>query len=247
MGSQAVGIQQRRAARVGGLGLLLMAVAGIFSLVFVLQSLVVPGDTATTAANIAASEGLFRAGIFGILIVLVLDVLVAWALYELLEPVNKGLSLLAAWFRLAYTAIHGIAVLNLVLVLQLIDGGRLFGAFETGQRGALVSLFLDAHAYGFLVGLVFFAFHLLIIGYLTFKAAYARRIMGVLLMIAGVAYLADSTANVLLPNYGDYEGLILILTALPATIGELTLTFWLLYRGFGSRRQTYRSPRRAAA
>lgn len=247
MGREVLSIRQRRAAGVGGLGLLLMAGTGIFSLVFVLQSLVVPGDPAQTAANIAASEGLFRAGIVGILIVLVLDVLVAWALYELLEPVNKGLSLLAAWFRLAYAAIHGIALLNLVLVLQLVDGGSLFGAFVSGQREALVALFLEAHAYGFLVGLVFFAFHLLIVGYLAFEAAYARRIVGVLAMLAGVAYLADSMANVLLPNYADYEAMILILTAVPATIGELTLAFWLLYKGFGDRRHVDRSSARAAA
>lgn len=247
MRSQLVGSEQRRAARVGGLGLLLMAVAGIFSLVFVLQGLVVPGDPATTAANVAASDGLLRAGIVAVLVVLVLDVLVAWALDELLAPVNKGLSRLAAWFRLAYAAVHGIALLNLVLVLQLIDGGSLFGAFEAGQREALVALLFEAHAYGFLVGLVFFAFHLLLVGYLTFKAAFARHVLGVLVMIAGVVYLADSTAHVLLPNYRDYEALFLVLTAVPATIGELTLTFWLLYKGFGGRRSADRPSARAAA
>ena len=90
-----------------------------------------PGDATTTANNIMANELLFRSGIVSWLIVLTCDVVVAWALYVLLKPVNKSLSLLAAWFRLVYSTIHGIALLNLIFVLQLLSGADYLTVFET--------------------------------------------------------------------------------------------------------------------
>jgi hypothetical protein len=78
--------------------LLLMSILAIFANFFVLEGLIIPGDAATTANNIIANELLFRGGISSFIIVLILDVLVAWALYILLKPVNKNLALLAALY-----------------------------------------------------------------------------------------------------------------------------------------------------
>ncbi len=89
-----------------------------------------PGDAAATANNINAREMLFRCGIVSFIIVLILDVLVAWALYILLIPVNKNLALLAAWFRLVYTAIFGAAIYNFLSVFQLITGDEYLGCLE---------------------------------------------------------------------------------------------------------------------
>lgn len=98
--NRTVDIPQRTAAIVAGTGLLIMFFAAIFANFFVIESLIVPGDAERTANNIIANESLFRFGIVSFLIVLICDVLVAWALYVFLNPVNKSLSLLAAWFRL---------------------------------------------------------------------------------------------------------------------------------------------------
>jgi hypothetical protein len=94
-------------ARVAGFGLLLMFILAAFVIFFVLEGLIVPGDAVTTANNIIAHEMLFRCGIISFIIVLILDLLVAWALYIVLQPVNKNLALLAAWLRLVYTIIFG--------------------------------------------------------------------------------------------------------------------------------------------
>ena len=109
-------ISQRRAALVAGLGIVALAIVAGFAYGFVFQSFVVPGDATATANNIKASEMLFRIGFFSWLAILILDVLVAWALYIFLKPVHKSLSLLAAWLRLVYTAILGTALLNFVIV-----------------------------------------------------------------------------------------------------------------------------------
>ena len=92
-------ISQRTVAKIAGFGYLIIIIAGIFAEFFVRSALIVPGDATATAGNIMASEGLYRIGIAGDLVMLVCDVVVAWALYVLLKPVNKGLALLAAFFR----------------------------------------------------------------------------------------------------------------------------------------------------
>src|SRR4051812_30761917 len=109
-------------ARVVGVGLLLMAILAMFSNFLVLEGLIIPDDAATNANNIIANEMLYRSGFISFVIVLILDVLVAWVLYVLLKPVNKNLSMPAAWFRLIYTAIFGITLYNCLNVLQLLSG-----------------------------------------------------------------------------------------------------------------------------
>ncbi len=189
MTNRSADISLRQAAIVAGGGLLIMAILAPLAEFFARQSLIVPGDAATTAHNIMANEGLFRIAICSYLIVAILDVVVAWALYVLLKPVNKSLSLLAAWFRVVYAAILGIALHNFFSVLLLLSDADYLTVFETDQLYAQVMLFLNAFSYGWLIGLVFFGLHLLVLGYLVLESDYIPKILGVLLMIAPVGYL----------------------------------------------------------
>ncbi len=91
-----------------------------------------------------ANEGQFRLGILGFIIMVIFDVVVAWALYVLLKPVNRSLSLLAAWFRLVNATIFGIALYNLFGVLKLLGGASYLKVFETGKLQAQVMLFFNA-------------------------------------------------------------------------------------------------------
>jgi len=221
-------ISPRKAARVAGFGLLIMFIPAVFANYFVFSSLIVPGDAATTANNIVASEGLFRAGIVSWLIVLTLDVVVAWGLYVFLKSVNKSLSLLTAWFRLMYVAIFGTTQLILFIVLALLSGAAYLTVFEPNQLHALVSLFLNGYDYGSSIGFFLFSFHLGILGYLVYKSGYIPRILGVLLIVASLGYLIESAGTILWPNYPDV--LTTVLTV-PGFIGEVALAFWLLFKG----------------
>lgn len=223
-------ISLRKAARIAGSGYVILFVLGLFVNFFVLERLIIPGDAVTTANNIAASEVLFRIAIVGWLFVVICDVVVAWALYVLLTPVNRGLSLLAAWFRLVWATIFGITLLNLVIVSHLGSGADYLRVFETGQLNALMLLFFNAYNFGFLLGLVFFAFHLVVLASLIFKLGHNARILGVLLIVAALGYLIDSLANFLLPNYADFETIFLLIVAVPAIIAEFALMFWLLFK-----------------
>jgi len=217
-------LSQRKAAIIAGVGLLIMIVPAALANFFVLGSLIVPGDAAATASNIMANELLFRIGICSFIIVAILDVVVAWALYVLLKPVNKSLSLLTAWLRLVYVAIFGIALANLFSVLLLLSGADHLTVFGTDQLHAQVMLFLNTFSYGWDIGIVFFGLHLFILGYLVFKSGYVPRILGVLLIVASLGYLIEGFAHFLLPNFDAPIGLFTF-------VGELIFALWLLVKG----------------
>jgi len=218
-------------ARIAGFGYLIIFITGIFSNFYVLENFIVPGDAATTANNIMGNNMIFRIGVLSFVIMVFFDVVLAWALYVLLKPVNKNLSLLSGWLRLVNSTIFGIALFNLFSVLQILSGADYLKVFETGQLQAQVMLFLNAFNNTWLIGLVFFSIHLFLLGYLIFKSTYIPRILGVLLIVSSTGYLIDSFANFLLPNYDNYKDIFMLVVAIPGIIGELSLTFWLLIKG----------------
>ena len=143
-------------ARFAGVLYLVIAVAAVFAHMVIPEQFIVAGDAAATAANIAANEATFRLGTVGSeLIILLSEVILSIVLYELLKPVNKTLSLLAAVSRLIMTTIHGLNLLNYYFVLQLLNGAGFLAVFGPEQVNALVTLFLDAHTVGFTIGIAF--------------------------------------------------------------------------------------------
>ncbi len=216
----------RSAARVAGFGYLVVFVLGIFA--FSLEDLIVPGDAAATASNISDSELSLRAGVVSFLILLVADLVVAWALYIYLKPVSESLSLLTAWLRLIYVAVAASAFAGLFSVLMILSGPTVF---ELGQLDVPTSLFLNLYEYGFNVSFVFFGLHILGLGYLIWKSDYVPRVLGVLLIIAALGYQIDSFASLLSSSYANNDTLFVVFVAVPAIVSELALTLWLLIRG----------------
>jgi hypothetical protein len=215
---------QRSAARTAGLGILLMAIPAALANFFVFESLVVPGDTATTFNNIQANELLFRMGILSFFFVVVLDVLVAWGLYVYFRPVNMRLSLLMGWFRLVYSVVFGTAQLYLVSALRWATDATYSTLFEADQLHSQVLLSLNAFSDGWAIAGIFFGLHLGLLGYLVYKSGYTLKILGVLVVIAGLGYLADSFTGLLLPN-------VAVTISMFTFIGELILAIWLLVKG----------------
>ena len=217
-------ISLRKAAIVAGFGLLIMTIAYILADFFVFQNLIVPGDATKTANNIMAKEMLFRTGICSFLIVIVCDVVVAWALYVFLKPVNKSLSLLAAWFMLVYSTIFGIALVNYFSIFQLLSGSDYLTIIEPTQLHAQVMLSINAFSDGWAIGFVFFGLHLALLGYLVFKSDYIPKILGILLIVVGIGYLIDYFGKFLFPNFDAAISLVV-------GWGELLFMFWLLFKG----------------
>jgi len=221
----------RKAAIVAGIAILIMAVAAVVANDVTIERLIVPGDAAATTKNIQSSEMLFRIGMFSWLAILICDLLAAWGLYVFLKPVNTGLSLLMAWFRLVYVAILGAALVNFVIVLLLVGGDGYLAAVGIEQLQVQVVLFLNAFDDTWSLGLEVFGIHIFLLGYLAFKSGYIPKIFGILLFIAFVGYFITSSANLLLPVYEEYEGIVGLVFLIPMVIGEVGLAVWLLWKG----------------
>jgi len=217
----------RAITRLAGFLYLVITIAAIIAHAYVPSQLMVPGDAAVTANNILASEPLFRIGIGSEFVVLLCEIVLSIILYVLLKPVSKTLSLVVAVFRLAMTTIHAINLLNSFVVLLLLSGADYLTVFEADQLHALVLLFLNAHHYGFEIGIVFFVPHIFLLGYLIFKSGYFPRILGVLLILAACGYLIDSAGLLFVPSYDATP----VFLALPIAIAEIAFPLWLLIKG----------------
>lgn len=215
-------------ARLAGFLYLLIAVCGGFSFGYARTTLIVPGDATATVSTIMASEGLFRLAITGDAVVFLSEIVLIAILYTLLKPVSNTLSLAAAYARLAMAVMQGMNLLNYCVVLLLVSGAGYLTVFEPDQLHALVLLFLNAYEYVALIWGMFFALHLLVLGYLVYKSGYFPRILGIMLVVASFGYFIDSFGTVLLPQYEELYASIVVLTAI---VGELPLAFWLLVKG----------------
>src|SRR5919112_5621472 len=128
----------KNTARLAGFLILLIAILSPFSILYLPSTLIVPGDAATTASNVMASEGLFRLGIVGDSVVILLEIVVIAILYALLRPVNRTLALAAAFARLAMTVVMAVNLFNSLGVLLLSSDAKNLTVFEPGQLHALV-------------------------------------------------------------------------------------------------------------
>ena len=213
-------------ARIAAILTLLIVVLAPFSMLYIPSTLIVPGDAATTASNIMASQGLFRAGMVSDSIVFLIEIVLTVLLYVLIRPVSKTLSLAAAFSRLAMTVIQGINLLNYFIVLFLLSGAGYLTVFAPDQLQALALLFLTAHENVVLIWGLFFGLHLLMFGYLVYKSGYLPKFLGVLLLIVALCYLIQDFGNMLFPEY----------KALFTSIGslaflEIAFPLWLLIKG----------------
>ena len=216
----------QKTARVTGILILIMAVIAPFSMIYLPSTLIVPGDAATTAKYITASEGLFRLGMVSDAIVFLIEIGLCALLYTLLKPVSKTLSLVAAFARLAMTILQGINLLNHFFVLLLVSGAGYLTVFAPNQVQALVLLFLNAHEAVVLIWGLAFALHLLISGYLVYQSGYLPKWVGGMLIIAGLCYFTQSFGNLLLPQSKALFASIGLLSTL-----EIALPLWLLIKG----------------
>lgn len=214
-------------ARAAGLLYLVIIVLGLFSEIFVRSSLISPEDAATTASNIMAAEGLFRAGFLADSIMFLSDVALAVLMFVLLKPVSKTLALVALCFRVTQSAVIALNLLNYYATILLLEGSGYTSAFDAAQRNAFSSLFLDLHSYGYDLGLILFGVHCLVLGYLIAKSLYLPRVLGYLVMAAGVTYLIGSYTRFLFPDFVETLSPIYLV----AILSELSLCLWLLVKG----------------
>jgi hypothetical protein len=236
-------VSPQQYARTAGVLYLVIIVAAVFGEFMVRQSFIVSGDAAATAANIRDNPFLFRLGFASDLVAFLSDIGVSVIFYVLLRPVSQPLALLAAFFRLAQSTILGANLLNHLSASMLLGGASYLGVFSDAQLDALGLFFLERHAFGYDIALVFFAMHCVVVGYLIARSGFFPWVLGVLMVIAGVGYVADSYTSFLAP---EINAAIVTVTLIPAVVAEFALTIWLLVRGVNAKAWFERAEAQAA-
>jgi hypothetical protein len=191
--------------------------------------LIVYGDAAATAHNILANERLFRWGFAAALISAVCYITVTLLLYDMFRPVNRSLSLLAAFFSLAGCTIQALSSLFHLAPLVVLGGEPYLSVFKVEHLQALALMFLKLRVQATSIYMVFFGYYCLLIGYLIFRSTFLPRILGVFMAIAGLSYqifLSPPLATYLFPY----------VVAPAGALGELSLILWLVVMGVNAQR-----------
>lgn len=221
-------ISNKNLARIGGFCYLIVIATGLFSEVFVRQALRVPNDALTTAHNIQTNEMLFRWGFVADLINFVIGLPTILIIYFLFKRTNKLLLQLAVAFVIIQTAIIAANLLNQISPLLILSNDTYLRTFQPNQLATLSLLSLNIQAQGYAIGLVFFGFYCLIVGYVIYKSKVLPKILGILYAFTGLCYLANSFTMFLSKGF---ENPLFIYLAIPIFIGELSLCLWLLIKG----------------
>ncbi len=221
----------RAAARYAGVGYVALFLLAIFANFLAVGAVLQPEDAHATFVDLSGSEGLFRLGTAAFLVVFLVDILVAWALYVLFRGVHRDLSMLAAWSRLVYTVFLGVSLVFLFRALTVLDAG----GTDRSRVEADVLLALNSFDFTWIVGLAAFGVHLVLLGRLLHAASNTPRWLAWAVTIAGTAYVLDTVAHIVLADYPDYAGVFLALVAVPSVVGELGVTVWLLLVASGRR------------
>lgn len=209
---------------IGGLYLMLALIGGP-AYFLVNDALVIAGDATATLQNIISNEGMFRASVAAWLVTTLIDIVIACIFYWVFAPAAPRLALATMIFRLAYVAVHAGALTNLFDILTLLD----HGVGPVTAQDVLQSA--EAHLNGFMVSLLFFGVHLILLAAMIARTRAMHTVFSVLLALAGLAYIVDTFALALLPSASPMSRHIDVMVTTLASLGELGFLSWLLIAG----------------
>lgn len=221
-------ISNKSLARIAGFCYLVVIATGLFSEVFVRQTLTVSNDALTTAHNIQTNEMLFRWGFVADLINFVVGIPTILIIYHFFKKSNKILLQIALSLVIIQTAIIAVNLLNQITPLLLLANDTYLNTFQQSQLATLSLLSLNIQSQGYAIGLVFFGFYCILIGFVIYKTNAMPRVIGVLYAIAGLCYLINSFTMFLSKGFANP---IFVYLAIPIFIGELSVCLWLLLKG----------------
>jgi len=220
---------QRKATKVAGLTFIFAIAIVIFSNYSVNFRFIIPNDAVDTAQNIMAHETLFRINIVSNLIYFITLVVMFTSLYVILKPVNKNLALVATFFRFLYALMWGFMALNTLAAIRLLGDASYLPVFEANQLQTLSRLYLSNSWDAYYVGLPFWGLASAVCSFLFFKSKYIPRALATFGLVSSVWCIFCGFAFLIFPNFGETVNLYLF--DMPLVIFEITLGFWLLFKG----------------
>ena len=215
----------QRYARIAGVLFLISLVAGGFGEAYVPSKLIVGADATATAANIKNFDFLYRLGFASFLIESLCDITLVLLLYTLLKPVNKQLSLLAAFFGLVGTALFAFAELFYFAPVLIMRGSGYLNTFSPDQLNALILLSMKFYGYAGMIFTAYYGMSWIVRAYLIWNSGYLPKFLGVLMAIGGIGFVVRNFLLILAPAYASD---VLLMLMFP---GGLVMTGWLLVKG----------------
>jgi hypothetical protein len=219
----------RAKGRITGAFYLAIFVAGLIYMVLVPSTGLLNNNDGAAINYIVSHQTAFWAGYSFLLLVVVFRIIVMLLFYELFNPVNKSISLLAVYFNIVATTMQAIMCIFLLMPLILLGGEHYLTAFAPDQLHALAIMAMKLYHLCYIVALAFFGCYDLLIGYLAFKSTFIPRLIGVLMIITGLGWLTffvPPIAANLLPYNAIIAGI----------VGEGAMILWLLVMGVNSQR-----------
>ncbi len=224
-----IGNAQGTAARVAGWSGLLTFAIVVFGNYVLLNPLIVPSNVAATAQNVVAHQTQLRITAVCFLTYSLGVVVLLTALYVILKPVNHGLALVGALFRLVFALLWLLSPLNLLAMLRLVSNANYLQAFEPDRLQALARLHLGATFDDYYIGLPFFGLAATVCAYLWLKSNYIPKGLAIFGVISSAWCVLCAFVFLIFPHFNkivnDY------LFDSPMAIFELILSFWLLFKG----------------
>jgi len=219
---------RRPTARYIGVLYLLSAVPAAFSIVYVPAAFVVAGDAAATARRITDGELLYRIGILSGVVSQIFWILLIVSLYSLLKDVNRNRAMLMLVSASVIVPLGFVDLIVLVAPLIVLSGADFLSAFTRPQLDALAFSLITLRTNGLVVASAFWGLWLFPFGMLVIRSGFFPKILGILLIVAGAAYVTASFTSIVLPAQRQVVSLV----ALPFyALGELSMIFWLLVKG----------------
>lgn len=212
------GISMGKAALITALPLFIPAAP--YAEFYVFGKLIKYNDALQTTQNLVAHPKLFLSGIFAMVFIFVYDIVLAWSLYIFLKPVNAAWSLLAAWFRLVYTALAFVALFNFTEVYHLTS----LPAIDAADKQEQVMQLVNARRFGMSIAYIVFGFYLILTGILISLSTYIPKLLGVLIVLAGISWIMISLQPYFFSGY-NFSWMMILAT------GELFFAIWLLVKG----------------
>jgi len=221
-------INLKRTARIAGFIYLLIAITGVFGIMYVPMQVIDSGNIPLTMRNILRHEFLFRAGIMSNLVCQTLFVFLVLQLYKLFQQVSKHLTRTMFALVIVGVPIAFVIIFNQLFALLLLKE-NFMRSFPPAQLQLLVMAFLKMYNYGNVVIGIFWGLWLIPFGQLVYKSGFMPKILGILLIIGGSAYVVDAFAFVLAPSY--HFSVTGIIVGLTSSVAEFGMVFWLLIKG----------------
>jgi hypothetical protein len=220
---------QRTAAKVAGFSGLFAVAIVVFANYALLNPLIVPDDAAETARNLVAHETQVRVIATCFLTYSASVIVLLAALYVILKPVNRGLALVGALFRLMFASLWLLTALNFLGALRLLGNASYLQVFEADRLQALARAHLGANFDDYYVGLPFFGLASMVCSYLWFKSSYIPRALAGFGVVSSAWCVLCAFVFLIFPNFNkavnDYW------FDSPMGLFELALSFWLLFKG----------------